>query len=111
MYTMMKPASTMSGDLCPTSDGSMGSMGGPGGPNGGPSSGGSGPGGGGPPGPPSGSGNNGGSSSIINGENIEMKSSPGNGPGTPREDSSGNMGDYGMGFGSNGGNVSKIKVP
>merc|ERR1711981_1024335 len=42
MYTMMKPASTMSGDICNNSDGSIGSLG----PNGGP------PGGSGPPGGP-----------------------------------------------------------
>ena len=86
MYTMMKPASTMSGDICNNSDGSIGSLG----PNGGP------PGGSGPPGAgPGGSngGNNGGSSSnIMNGDNMEMKSSPANGPGTPRDDSSGNIG-------------------
>jgi len=41
----------------------------------------------------------------MNGDNMEMKSSPANGPGTPRDDSSGNIGDFGMaGFGSNGGN-------
>jgi len=27
---------------------------------------------------------------------MEMKNSPANGPGTPRDDSSGNMGDFGM---------------
>jgi len=36
---------------------------------------------------------------------MEMKNSPANGPGTPQNDSSGNMGDFGMGsYGSNGGN-------
>ncbi len=43
----------------------------------------------------------------------QMKSSPANGPGTPRDDGGGSMGDFGMGnFGNNsgggggGGNVS-----
>lgn len=99
MYTMMKPASTMSGDMCNTSDGSIGSMG-PGGPNGG----GPGPGPGPGPGGSTGPGSGGGSSGIMNGENMEMKNSPANGPGTPR-DGEGNMGDFGMGsYGSNGGN-------
>ena len=95
---MMKPASTMSGDMCNTSDGSMGSMG----PNG--------PGPGGPPGPPGGSnGSNNGGPGM---ENMDgMKNSPANGPGTPRDDSAGNMGDFGMGgYGSNGGNVSRFFV-
>ena len=60
---------------------------GPGGPNGAPG----GPGSGGGPGGGNG-GNNGGSGSIMNGDNMEMKSSPANGPGTPRDDSSGNIG-------------------
>ena len=98
MYTMMKPSSTMSGDMCNTSDGSIGSMGpgpGPGGPNGGPGGSGPGPGGSGPGGNGNGSGSSGG---IIgnSGDNMEMKNSPANGPGTPRDDSSGNMGDFGM---------------
>ena len=91
--------------MCNTSDGSIGSMG-PGGPNGG----GPGPGPGPGPGGSTGPGSGGGSSGIMNGENLDgMKNSPANGPGTPRDDSSGNMGDFGMGsYGSNGGNVSKI---
>ena len=82
--------------MCNTSDGSIGSMG-PGGPNGGPGGSGPGPGG-------TGNGNGaGGSTGIINGENMEMKNSPANGPGTPQNDSSGNMGDFGMGnFGGGG---------
>ena len=96
MYTMMKPASTMSGDMCNTSDGSIGSMG-PGGPP---------PGGSGTPGGPPNNNGASGSGGMINGENMEMKNSPANGPGTPR-DGEGNMGDFGMGsYGSNGGNVS-----
>ena len=91
--------------MCNTSDGSIGSMG-PGGPNGGGPGPGPGPGPGGSTGPGSGGP---GSSGIMNGENMEMKNSPANGPGTPQNDSSGNMGDFGMGsYGSNGGNVSKI---
>ena len=50
----------------------------------------------------------GGGGNIINGEpNMNtMKSSPANGPGTPREE--GNMGEFGNmgGFGNNGENVS-----
>ena len=111
MYTMMKPSSTMSGDMCNTSDGSIGSMGPGPGPNG-PGPGGSGPGPGGPGPPGNGNGPGGPSGIIGNGpgdQNMEMKNSPANGPGTPQNDSSGNMGDFGMGsYGSNGGNVSKI---
>lgn len=64
----------------------------------------------GPPGPGGPGGNNGGngpnsSGGMINGETMEMKNSPANGPGTPRDDSSGNMGDFGMGsYASNGSN-------
>ena len=78
--------------MCNTSDGSIGSMG-PGGPNGGGPGPGPGPGPGGSTGPGSGGP---GSSGIMNGENMEMKNSPANGPGTPRDDSTGNMGDFGM---------------
>ena len=98
MYTMMKPSSTMSGDMCNTSDGSIGSMGPGPGPNG-PGPGGSGPGPGGPGPPGNGNGPGGPPGIIGNGpgdQNMEMKNSPANGPGTPRDDSSGNMGDFGM---------------
>merc|ERR1712223_1934436 len=97
MYPMMKPTSAMSGDMCNPPGGPGGPMSGPGGP--GPGSG--------PPGGPGGPGGNGrGNGNIINGEpNMNtMKSSPANGPGTPREDMGmGGMGDMG-GYGNNGEN-------
>ena len=108
--------------MCNPPDGNMGPMSGPGGPgpgsgppggpggpggngggNGGPGNSGPGPDGGGP-------GNGSGNGNIINGEpNMNtMKSSPANGPGTPREE--GNMGEFNMGgYGNNGENVS-IKI-
>merc|ERR1712223_379438 len=52
-----------------------------------------------PGGPPPGNGSGGPPGIIGNGpgdQNMEMKNSPANGPGTPRDDSSGNMGDFGM---------------
>ena len=139
MYTMMKPSSSMSGDMpCPP-DGNMGPMSGgpggpgsgpPGGPNGpgGPPSGGlNGPGGSGPPPGGNGSGGPGGSSgpgggpggsdsgngNMINGENMNaMKSSPANGPGTPREDGNGGGSGSGAGGGSSGGGgMSEFNMP
>jgi len=120
MYPMMKPTSAMSGDMCNPPDGNMGPMSGPGGPGpgsgppGGPGGpGGNGGGNGGPgnsgpgPGPDGGGpGNISGNGNINNGEpNMNtMKSSPANGPGTPREDMGmGGMGDMG-GYGNNGEN-------
>ena len=108
--------------MCNPPDGNMGPMSGPGGPGpgsgppGGPGGpGGNGGGNGGPgnsgPGPDGpGPGNGNGNGNIINGEpNMNtMKSSPANGPGTPREE--GNMGEFNMGgYGNNGENV-RVKV-
>lgn len=49
---------------------------------------------------------------VLNGDGIDgMKNSPANGgPGTPREDSGSGMGDYNIGFGGPGENVSKNQV-
>lgn len=49
---------------------------------------------------------------MLNGDGIDgMKNSPANGgPGTPREDSGSGMGDYNIGFGGPGENVSKLGV-
>ena len=49
---------------------------------------------------------------VMNGDGLDgMKNSPANGPGTPREDNSGGMGEYNLGgFGGPPENVSNLSL-